>query len=114
MSQIHHTRVVSKRKMNDKIDDHDDKYKLFQRQQEILNIQMFKMQEKEVDDNVSNISNISNVSNVVETKNVETLVVQSPSDEHALSAIRDELESYKKQTDGRIEKLVNLFLSIDK
>ena len=112
MSQIHHICVVSKRKMNDdRIDRSDrsdnDQYKSFQRQQEMLNIQMLKMHEKELEE-MANVENV--VENVV--ANVVENVVQSPSD--SLHTIRNELESYKKQTDGRIEKLVNLFLSIDK
>jgi acetyl-CoA carboxylase alpha subunit len=119
MSQIYHTRVVSKRKMNDD----DDLYKSFQRQQEMLNIQMFKMHQKDLEEMVNveknvkeNVENVDdNVKENVENvdKNVKDNVdYQNPSDN--ISIIREELESYKKQTDGRIEKLVNLFLSIDK
>jgi len=100
--------------MNDSNHSNDnDQYKLFQRQQEMLNIEMFKMHAKELEEikNASANAVENAVENVVENA-VENAVVQPPSD--SLSTIRDELESYKKQTDGRIEKLVNLFLSIDK
>ena len=123
MSQIYHTRVVSKRKMND---NDDEQYKSFQRQQEMLNKQMFKMQEieqrmKVSEENVEKVSeNVGKVSENIEKVSSEKVVEkvenvsesQNPSDD--LSIIREDLESYKKQTDGRIEKLVNLFLSIDK
>ena len=109
MSQIYHTRVVSKRKMNDD----DDQYKSFQRQQQMLNIQMFKMHQKDLEEMVNVEKNVDkNVDKNIDKnidKNVEN---HNPSDD--LSTVREELESYKKQTDGRIEKLVNLFLSIDK
>jgi hypothetical protein len=116
MSQIYHTRVVSKRKMNDD----DDLYKSFQRQQEMLNIQMFKMHQKDLEEMVNveknvkqNVENVEkNVKENVEKNVKENVDYQNPSDN--ISIIREELESYKKQTDGRIEKLVNLFLSIDK
>lgn len=108
MSQIYHTRVVSKRKMND---NDDEQYKSFQRQQEMLNKQMFKMQEIEQRMKVSeNVEKVSSEKVVEKVENVSES--QNPSDD--LSIIREDLESYKKQTDGRIEKLVNLFLSIDK
>lgn len=116
MSQIYHTRVVSKRKMND---NDDEQYKSFQRQQEMLNKQMFKMQEieqrmKVSEENVEKVSeNVEKVSSEKVVEKVENVSEsQNPSDD--LSIIREDLESYKKQTDGRIEKLVNLFLSIDK
>jgi hypothetical protein len=115
MSQIYHTRVVSKRKMNDD----DDLYKSFQRQQEMLNIQMFKMHQKDLEEmvNVANVEknvkqNVENVEKNVKENVEKNVDYQNPSDN--ISIIREELESYKKQTDGRIEKLVNLFLSIDK